>query len=46
MINQLKFYEIDETTLGTDTEEEELVQVEEGSNMQQGVDDEDEELKR
>lgn len=25
MINQLKFYELDETTLGTDTEEEEEV---------------------
>lgn len=49
MINQLKFYEIDEFTLGTDTEEEEEV-VQEGQQqdgqLSQGVDDDDEELVR
>jgi len=46
MINQLRFYEIDEHTLGTDTEEEELVQLEDGStSIAKGVDD-DEEIQR
>lgn len=46
MINQLKFYEIDETTLGTDTEEEEEVVTEESQKMAKGVDEEEEELLR
>lgn len=47
MINQLRFYEIDETTLGTDTEEEELVQLEDGSTtIAKGVDEDEEEIQR
>ncbi len=49
MINQLKFYEIDEYTLGTDTEEEEeIVQEGQGADGQlaKGVDEEEEELAR
>ena len=47
MISQLKFYEIDDHTLGTDTEDEELQRVDDGSNnMSMGVDEEEEELKR
>jgi len=49
MINQLKFYEIDETTIGTDTEEEDemqqLQQQAEGidtENMNKGVDEDEE----
>lgn len=47
MINQLKFYEIEETELGTDTESEEEIGEGEGTPAQisQGV-DEDEELQR
>jgi hypothetical protein len=46
MINQLKFYEIDETTLGTGTEqEEEYLGEEEGQrSISQGVDEEEDEL--
>lgn len=49
MINQLKFYEIDETTIGTDTEEEDAgaeQQAEEAAMMKTGVDEEEEELQR
>ena len=48
MINQLKFYELDETTLGTDTEEEEEIGEDEAAaqKMSKGVDEEEEELKR
>ena len=46
MINQLKFYEIDETTLGTDTETEEEIVAEEDQKLAKGVDDEDDELQR
>lgn len=47
MINQLKFYEIDEFTLGTDTEEEEEVAPEgQDPQLSQGVDDDEDELKR
>jgi len=45
MLNQLKFYEIDETTLGTDTESEEEYQAEGqegGAQVSKGVDEEDE----
>ena len=44
MLNQLKFYEIEETELGTDTESEEE-QGEEGA-VAKGVDEEEEELQR
>ena len=48
MINQLRFYEIEETELGTDTESEEEIGESEGAQGQlaQGVDEEEEELLR
>jgi hypothetical protein len=46
MINQLKFYEIDETTLGTDTETDEEIVTEEDQRLAKGVDEEEEELQR
>jgi hypothetical protein len=48
MINQLKFYEIEETELGTDTESEEEIGEGEGApgQISQGVDEEEEELLR
>jgi len=52
MINSLKFYEIDETMIGTDTEEEEEIPEDDGAaagtpaNMGTGIDDEDEERLR
>jgi hypothetical protein len=49
MINQLKFYEIDELTIGTDTEQEEetyLPEEGEAAQISQGVDEEDEERSR
>ena len=45
MINQLRFYEIDETTIGTDTESEEEM-ITEDQKMAKGVDEEEEELRR
>lgn len=45
MINQLRFYEIDETTIGTDTESEEEM-ITEDQKMAKGVDEEEDELKR
>lgn len=46
MINQLKFYEIEDTELGTDTESEEEIGEGEGASGQisKGVDEEEEEL--
>ena len=48
MLNQLKFYEIEETELGTDTESEEEIGEGEGApgQISQGVDEEEEELMR
>ncbi len=48
MINQLRFYEIEETELGTDTESEEEIGEGEGAQGQisKGVDEEEEELQR
>ena len=49
MINQLKFYEIDQFTIGTDTEQEEetyLPEEGEAAQISQGVDEEDEERSR
>jgi hypothetical protein len=47
MINQLKFYEIEQTTLGTDTEEEEeQLQTAEDAKLAKGVDEEEEEVLR